>query len=306
MSFAHSVKKEVNVTEYSLDEVKAFLHGYILLKGEITIANKQVSLIFRSTSLQITKTVIQALKQAYGIDIGISKVTKSKLNKQSQYIITITDEARDVLSDLHLSDDGYFLNDYVSKEFDENSAKVITGMFLAKGSINDPSKLYYHLEIVAPTTEIASYLVDRLDELGISAHIISRTKGEVVYIKRSEDIGDFLKLIGTNQELFNFENERIKKDYNNYINRIINCDMANGVRSQETISRQLEAIKEIEDTIGFATLSTRLMEGVILRTKYPTYSLQELSEVSEETVGRYIPKSTLCHIMQDLEKLVNN
>ena len=43
------------------------------------------------------------------------------------------------------------------------------------------------------------------------------------------------------------------------------------------------------------------MEAVTLRTKNPDATLQELSDVSEECIGRYISKSGLSHCFKDLE-----
>mgnify|MGYP003485025872 CR=1 FL=1 len=97
------------------------------------------------------------------------------------------------------------------------------------------------------------------------------------------------------------ENERIKRDLNNVINRIINCDMANVTKAQKTASKQLEQIEYIEQVVGFESLSVRLMEAVILRTKNPDATLQELSDLSEECIGRYISKSGLSHCYKDLE-----
>lgn len=299
MSFAQEVKKDVSVVEYTILDSKAFLYGYLKLKGEITISNMKATLRFSSPSLTITRKIVGCIKQCYGIDVSIVKRDKKKLNNPTDYLVSLENPG-DLLIDLGLSDDGYLINDEVTDKYNEYKSKVITGMFLAKGSINDPSKLYYHLEIVCSNEGERDFIINTLEEVGIRANYIERKKGIVVYIKRSEHIGDFLKLIGTNQALFTFENERINKDYNNYLNRIVNCDMANGVRSQTTIDKQLKAIEKIENTIGYASLSVRLYEGILLRTKYPTYTLAELSEISEDEVGRFIPKSTLCHIMKDI------
>ena len=63
----------------------------------------------------------------------------------------------------------------------------------------------------------------------------------------------------------------------------------------------VEQIEYIEKHSGFESLSIRLMEAVTLRTKNPDASLQELSDISEEIIGRYISKSGLTHCFKDLE-----
>ena len=101
--------------------------------------------------------------------------------------------------------------------------------------------------------------------------------------------------------LFEFENERIKRDLNNVVNRVINCDIHNSTKTKASCDKQLENIKAIKKYMGFDNLSIRLMEAITLRVKYPDSSLQELSDVSEEVVGRYISKSGISHCMKDLE-----
>ena len=107
--------------------------------------------------------------------------------------------------------------------------------------------------------------------------------------------------MGVVNNLFDFENERIKRDLNNVVNRMINCDMANGDKMQKAAKRQLDAINFIEETKGFESLSIRLMEAVTLRINNPEGSLQDLSDESEEIIGRYISKSGLNHCFRDLE-----
>ena len=123
----------------------------------------------------------------------------------------------------------------------------------------------------------------------------------VVYIKKAEQIGDALKVIGSTNCMFDFENERIKRDLNNVVNRIINCDMANSDKTQKAAMRQLEQIEYLEKHLGFEGLPVRLMEAVTLRTQNPDATLQELSDISEECIGRFISKSGLTHCFKDLE-----
>ena len=71
---------------------------------------------------------------------------------------------------------------------------------------------------------------------------------------------------------------------------------------KEYIEYRLYELNSIlEKTKGFESLSIRLMEAVTLRTKNPDASLQELSDISEEVIGRYISKSGLSHCFKDLE-----
>ena len=105
--------------------------------------------------------------------------------------------------------------------------------------------------------------------------------------------------------MFEFENARIKRDLNNVVNRVINCDIHNSTKTRESCDKQLDDIKVIKKHMGFDNLSIRLMEAITLRVKNPDSSLQELSDISEEVVGRYISKSGISHCMKDLENIAN-
>ena len=87
--------------------------------------------------------------------------------------------------------------------------------------------------------EDANFLVETLENVGINARVVSRSKGEVVYIKKAEQIGDFLRYTGAFNSLFFFEDQRIKRDYNNYANRMINCDIANEEKEMNNVFDKL-------------------------------------------------------------------
>ena len=183
---------------------------------------------------------------------------------------------------------------------------LLRASFLIKGSINDPKTNNYHLELVLNDEVEALQLQTILSQVGINGKIITRSKGIVLYLKKAEEIGDFLGYIGAMNARFIFEDLRIKKDLANYVNRIINCDVANEQKVLRSAKSQIDDIEKIEKTMGFLNLSPRLMNAIILRTTHPEDSLAQLSEKSEEEIGRYISKSGLSHCFRDLKELAES
>ena len=309
MSYARQVKKEVATISTSLADDKAILYGYIKLKGEIGLSHDGVRLELSTTSNTITRKVAAALKKLYSANYEMFSKSQSKLKGQTVFVIRLTEGLKEILIDLDLSSDGYLINEEVSNKYYDKIDKVITGMFLARGSINDPDKTKrYHLEIVCSNENEANYIIDGLKIYDIHAKWILREKGYVVYLKKSEAIGDFLKLIGAYNELYRFEDARIKRDYENYANRMVNCDLANGARFEEATNRQLAAIKRIEETIGYASLSPRLFGAALLRIDYPDYTLGDLSEVSKEDTtyfGKPMSKSGISHCLREIEDIAS-
>lgn len=306
MSFARDVKKELITIPLSFDPLKAQLYGLLQFGSERIISNRKMQIQFKTTSLSMSRFIISTLKKLYQINVELSMKSRDKLDYKRLYYILIEEKAEDILKDLYLMDEFYQKIDEVNTDIlagDQCVNAYLRGAFLAKGSINDPHKPNYHLEIVAYAKEQADYIYKVLDELNLEPKVILRAKGYVIYLKKAESISDFLRFIGAYNSLFYFEDARIKRDLNNSINRIINCDMANSSRTLESAMRQLEDIKVVEEYIGYERLSPRLMEAVLLRTQNPESSLQELSEISEEEVNRKISKSALNHCFRDLQEL---
>lgn len=299
MSFAQDVKKEIANTQLNDEHLKAELYGFLKLKLEMIIRNKQLCFEVKTNSLTIVRRLTSILKQLYKIKVGVVEKERNNLDQKNVYIITIEENSKEILMDLKIIDNEFNYIEEINEELPSES--VIRGFFLAKGSVNDPKSSRYHFEISCNTIYEATYIIKQFNNFDILSKMTNRKNNYVVYIKKAEQIGDALKLLGSTTYMFEFENERIKRDLNNVVNRIINCDMANSDKTQKTALKQLDQIAYIEKTVGFESLSIRLMEAVTLRTKNPDATLQELSDVSEEYIGRYISKSGLNHCFKDLE-----
>ena len=299
MSFAQDVKKEIANLKVDDQYLKSELYGILKLKTEIVIRNKQLVCEIKTNLLAIVRRITSIIKHLYKVTVEVVEKERKNLDYQNIFIVTISDKCKEILEDLKIIDDEYNFIDEINEEMIPDA--VIRGFFLAKGSINDPKNSRYHLEFSCNTLYEATYLIKQLNEFGIYSKLSTRRGNYIVYVKKAEQIGDVLKVLGSTNCMFEFENERIKRDLNNVVNRIINCDMANGVKAHQTAMKQLEQIEYIEKTEGFESLSIRLMEAVTLRTKNPDATLQELSDESENCIGRFLSKSGINHCLKDLE-----
>lgn len=299
MSFTQDVKKEISNLKVDDQFLKSELYGILKLKTELVIRNKKLVCEIKTNLLAIVRRITSIIKHLYKANVEVIEKERKNLDQQNIFIVIIDDKCKEILLDLSIIDEEYNFIEDISEEFIPDA--VIRGFFLAKGSINDPKSSRYHLEFACNTLFEATYLIKQFNEFGIYSKLTTRRGSYIVYVKKAEQIGDVLKVIGSTNCMFEFENERIKRDLNNVVNRIINCDMANGIKTHQTAMKQLEQIEYIEKTEGFESLSIRLMEAVTLRTKNPDASLQELSDISEEIIGRYISKSGLSHCFKDLE-----
>ena len=69
----------------------------------------------------------------------------------------------------------------------------------------------------------------------------------MVYIKASEEISDFIKLLGATNSLFYYEDIRIYRDHKNMVNRLNNCEQANIEKSMKTSLEQMDNINYLKE-----------------------------------------------------------
>ncbi len=301
MSFASEVKKELlNIS--SLDECckKAVLYGLLQGNSEIMITSSGLKIVVKSTILNVLKIMIPLLKELYNVNIGMSYKDEISLRKRRFYYLEIIDHADDIITDFklmpftHLSRNDAIIENACCK------SSFLRGLFIAKGSINDPRKNCYHFEISSSKDNLIRFAARLFKSKGINVSIMERRNQSVLYVKRSEDISSCLAIIGASSGVFYFEDQRIVRDVNNMANRMTNCDIANEIRCAKSCDEQLSAIEYIRSVGQFERMPVRLQTIALLREEYPDSSLEELSYYSENIFGKRLSKSGISHCMRAL------
>ncbi len=301
MSFASEVKKELlNIT--SLDNCckKAVLYGLLQGNSEIMITSSGMKIIVKSTILNVLKVMMPLLKELYDVNIGMSYKDEVSLRKRRFYYLEIIDHADEIISEFklmpftHLSRSDDIISNACCK------SAFLRGLFIAKGSINDPRKNCYHFEISSSKDNLIRFAARLFKSKGINVSIMERRNQSVLYVKRSEDISSCLAIIGASSGVFYFEDQRIVRDVNNMANRMTNCDIANEIRCAKSCDEQLEAIEYIRSRGHFEKMPVRLQTIALLREEYPDSSLEELSYYSDNLFGKKLSKSGISHCMRAL------
>jgi DNA-binding protein WhiA len=307
MSFASQTKNELVSLNVSDCCAKAELSAMTHLNGVVTISSDGLRIEFQTQNATIARRYVKLLKQLYEIKIEILTRKQMRLNKNNIYIVRITKYAHMIVSDLGLLTEAGF-----ALKIPENLVKqkccqrsYLRGTFLASGSVNNPEKSAYHLEVFVLDEELAVDIKNLMNEFDLKARTIRRKKGYIVYIKESEKISDFLRVIHANNAVLDFEDIRIFRDMNNSVNRIRNCDVANLNRTWDASNTHRDSIQLIEDTIGLDILSDKLLEAVKIRMKYPEATLNELSEHYQEEFNQPITKSGLNHRFRKINEMAD-
>ncbi len=306
MSFTSDTKQEL--LTLTMDECcrLAELSALLAVNGQLTITSKGVNIAFVTTSLPLARKVIQSVKKLYRIEVEVMSKEQLKLKKQKQYIITIKEKAHRIINELSLMHDSLGFAQTIDetllvKSCDQRA--YIRGAFLASGSINHPHSSSYHAEINVHSESYAKALTELLNTYDLKAKYIAKRKGYIVYIKESEKIADFLRIVDATNALFTFEDERIKRDFVNSITRVMNMELANQNKTLEAANRQLKDIAILENLVDMDKLPTSVNEAIFLRKRYPEASLVELSEKSAQHFSKPVSKSGLNHRFRNIRAL---
>ena len=176
-------------------------------------------------------------------------------------------------------------------------ASFLRGAFLAGGSVTDPGK-GYHMEITTTHQSVAreTYILAQ-EVMGFYPKTAKRGGGQVLYLKQSELISDFLTYLGAPVAAMGIMEARLEKELNNKVNRRCNCDDANLTKVVEAAQEQLAAIRILRERGMLENLPAKLQQAAIAREKNPEAALTELA-------GRMDPPITKPAMNHRLKKLV--
>ena len=305
ITFSQNVKNEIaRETDFSSERKKALLSAYLRINGVILFKNKATSLKLKTDNSKVAKYIYVSLKNIYSdFDIRLDFVKRA--NKKTIYEINI-DDVDKLLEDLGVD----YFEGKIPKDIaynDETIAGYLAGTFLASGSVNSPKTTNYHLEVSVNGENYAKWLqklFGKYKKLELEPKIIKRRDKYVLYIKKSEQISNFLIVIGAPVTCMEFEDERVERDYYSSANRVANFDEANMTKASINGKRQAKEIKYIDDVLGIHNLHNPKKELLCyLRMENKETSMIELAEMLSEELGQNITKSNVNHMFRSLHDL---
>lgn len=288
MSFASECKDELMTIKRSTEENKALLLGMIL--SGATYDDRRI--VFSAANREIANYFAFLFKRIYGIDCEEQEVNLQSASFLHSYeSIASINEA--IFNELEILDLGGFRN--TIKEKQEMGTAYLSGAFLARGSVNNPDTSKYHFEITLNDAKNATFVQQIANGYNLNTKIIRRRNKYVVYLKDAEKIVDILRLMGARKNSFNFESIRIDRDFNNSLNRIINCELANEAKSIAAAREQLRYIKYLEYNYPLEKLDPKILTLMKVRKDNPEASFMELITILNEEYGENISKPGLSH-----------
>ena len=302
-TFSHKIKSELVLNDYTLEQKKGILSGYIRYGGTMALAPK-LSLRISSSSASIAKFLYKCFRDVYDVKCNFTYTRQLRLQKKLIYHIQTDEKVTFILEDLEIYKDFQPITPkvYLHKKYFRS---FIIGTFLASGQVSDPKSGRYFCEMVFNQQDDAKAVLKHLlrftDEDSMSFKLISRRNKFVLYLKKSDQISVFLSFLGTVSLMFDFENARLERDYFNNENRLEICAQANYSKTLKTGKKNIADIKIIEDKIGDIYFNEKARLLADLRKEYQDASYQELANMALRR-GLNITKSGVVHVFLKFSK----
>jgi len=301
MSFTSNIKNEISSIEYGESEKMAELSAILNIGVKIYEDKFEIY----TENISVARRIYLLIKEIYHVEIDMDTGYNS-LRGNKLVLLSVHDKIDLILSDLCIQKNNeriYVPDNYLVDEEHDKQA-YLRGVFMICGSINDPKTSRYHLEFVISNEDTANYVNNLLNEFYFNSKVIKRDKNYMVYIKESEKISDFIKLLNARTSLFYYEDIRIYRDHKNMTNRLNNCEQANVDKMIQASSEQLELIRKLRETRDFDLLEQGIKDICIYKEKYPESSMAELAEIISTETERPITKSGINHRFRKIKEMV--
>ena len=305
-SFTKKVKEELCRNNYeSKDRLRALLAAYIRINGSLSFRNKRSYVSLDTENALIAKFIYQTINDIYP-DIDVNLYYHSRQNGAILYSLLIDETEKPLTDELEVS----FMEGKISKNIvrnDDTISGYLAGAFLASGSVNSPTTSNYHLEISVMNENYAKWLsklFGKYKNSDIEPKIAHRRDRYVIYFKKSDQIANFLIMIGAVSCCMEFENVRVDRDFMNSANRLENIDTANMKKTVETGLRQVKELRVIDKMLGLENISNKKMRMLaILRMENESASLNELADLMTNKLNKPVTKSNVNHLFRSLHEL---
>ena len=302
MSFSMRVKNEIISLDTTKTEKISLLSSYIRNNAVIT----KDSILINTENIEVSKYIYSLIRELYEVIPSITVRKNFNFKKISSYLIQINKKKDMILKDLSLmNESGYFINiprEYIYEDGEEKQA-YLRGLFLSTGSVNDPKTSRYHLEFYIDDYDYSVFICELLDDYDLNSKLIERNNGFMVYIKESEKISDFLKVLKAYNSVLYYEDIKAFRESKNLINRLNNCEQANVEKIINSALEQINDIELIENTWGLDSLEEKLRDVAIYRKKYSEVSLNELSKIITVETGKKVTKSGINHRLRKIREI---
>ena len=283
LSFSASAKAEVcrNVPAKRCCAL-AQCFGVLLFCNSFTADNIRII----TESCEFAQILPKLFQKAFQMDFDVQPApdTAGKLNFQ----ITDPDKIADIMEWYGFNPDDTLSMHINLAVIEDDCCKnaFLRGAFLAGGSATDPAK-GYHLELNTTHQSVAREGLSLIQEVvGFAPKSAARGGGQVLYLKQSDLISDYLTYLGAPIAAMGIMEAKLEKELNNKVNRRCNCDDANTSKVVEAAQEQLTAIRILKESGLLDKLPPKLQQAAKAREENPESALSELAGMMDPPITK--------------------
>ena len=308
ISFTNEIKNEITANINLDTEMKgSLLAAFFRVNGTIKFKNKNEYLILRTENAKVAKFIYSLIKDLYeDVVVSFSFRKTMKFYKATEYLVNIINGGTTIFSSLDIN----LLESKINQELINKEDKIrgfLMGLFLACGSCNSPKTSNYHFEFYVSDENLAKNILKIINKIKSSQFDFKLTKRRnnfVIYLKKSDQISNFLAFLDASTCCIKFEDVRVSRDYSNINNRLIICDQYNYKKSIDKANVQIEQIKLIDKHLGIDNIINEKVQLLCkLRLKDPEASYADLSSMMSEELNIPVSKSNIGHLFRKIENM---
>lgn len=298
MSYSASVRDELaRVLDHNIPAQRAELAAIVRIMGTVGGAPNSRRIEIATESAPVARKIINLAHLGYQLKTELTG-RKNVLHKVNNYLITIPaqTELKRLLDEGGLIGGDNHTWGIPSKLVVSTQSAVayLRGAFLSAGFIADP-KGDYHFEFTVHNENLANDIQALMGRFELESKVATRRGNWVVYMKRADQMMDFLALVGAHKSLLDAEDVRVVKSVRTSTARTVNAELANSLKASNSAAEQREALRIIdEEGGGLSSLPEALFEFAQLRMNNPELSLRDLGEQASPPLS----KSAVNHRMR--------
>ncbi len=280
MSYADKLKEELChlPTEDTVENRAEFL-GFVKSRGTLRLSDGAAFLVVPLTSITSLKRLYM-ISRKLSLPIFETRVTEEiRLGRKRGGELTYPfDQVEEFLRKNGISVRGDLIPLPVRSDPVYFGA-FVRGLYLAGGSIVDPSK-GYHLEITLDTTGqfVESVKEFLMENFNIRSGIVKVREKYKLYLKSAGDLMELLSLIGGNRTGTSLSKAFEVRKIRGNVSRTLNFLTANANKSGQAMARHVRAIMIIDSKVGLSRLDPELQQIAVLRLENEDLNLRELGE----------------------------
>lgn len=274
---------------------QAVVSGFVRNNYQITKENDQQSLEVKSMLNDMIRFLFSYFKHNY--DHLTIKPFMRKGLLHTHYALHIEGDIAEVLHSLAIDHDQHGERVLYRAKY---KRAFLTGVFIATGTISAPESKVYHLQMQFEKHCELKRTQKLLQSYQFHFHERTMHSKYLLYLKKADDISNFLKVLDASNAVLQFENHRIQRDFRNSINRFNNIDISNQKKILLLSDKQIQQIKRIQKDGKWHLLSDKCQMVCQMRLKNPDASYQELIELIKISYGWSISKAGLTYLFKQM------